>query len=182
MPATFDGPNLRIILPSGVTDIDVQVDLYSDWKEWVNIGDNAKYPIAFTTSGGDPLTPGLVAGAYYFLQNQSGWRIRPPEEDITIFFDGNLAPADTDDPMFVVTIGNFNTQIINIQPITQSVSTLLALQQTTQTEVHLIKQVTAGKAVVSLDDQTITIYDDDDITVLATYSVSIDTRTRTRTS
>jgi hypothetical protein len=125
MPATFDGPNLVITLPSGVTDIDVQVDLYSDWKEWYKTGDNAKYPIAFTTSGGDPLTPGVTAGAYYFLQNQHGWRIRPPEEDITIFLDGNLAPADTDDPMFTITIGNFNTQIIGLQPITQSVSTLL---------------------------------------------------------
>jgi hypothetical protein len=49
-------------------------------------------------------------------------------------------------------------------------------------DIRLIKQVTAGKAVVSPDDQTITIYEEDDTTVLATYNVSVDTRTRTRTS
>jgi len=179
---TFDGPNLTITLDSGITEVDLQIDLYSDWKEWVQLSDNAKFPEAFKTSGGDPLTPGLTAAAYFFLQNTIGWRIRPPEEDITIFLDGNLAPQNTSLPMFAITIGNFNTQIINIQPITQSVSSLLTLQELTADDVHLIKQVTAGKAVVSPDDLTITIYEEDGTTVLATYSVSLDTRTRIKTS
>lgn len=47
---------------------------------------------------------------------------------------------------------------------------------------RLMKQIIGGKAVVSLDDQTITVYDEDDVTVLATYNVSVDGRTRTRTA
>lgn len=46
---------------------------------------------------------------------------------------------------------------------------------------RLMKQIIGGKAVVSLDDQTITVYDEDDVTVLAIYNVSVDGRTRTRT-
>ena len=33
---TFDGINKHIIINPGETQIDVQVDLYSAWKEWVH--------------------------------------------------------------------------------------------------------------------------------------------------
>jgi len=122
---TFDGPNLTIILDSGVTTVDVEIDLYSDWKEWMLVSDNAKYPLAFRTIGGDPLTPGIDAGAYFFIQNQNGWRIRPPEEDITILFSGNLAPEDSSLPILVPTIGAFSVLVDGLQPITQSVQSLL---------------------------------------------------------
>jgi hypothetical protein len=44
---------------------------------------------------------------------------------------------------------------------------------------HLANQTIAGRAVVAPDDLSITIYDIDDVTVLKTYTVSADTRTRT---
>ena len=77
---TFDGESLTITLDSAITDVDVGADIYSEWKEWAKISDNAKYPFAFRSSGGDALTPGVTAGAYFFIQNQDGWRIKPPEE------------------------------------------------------------------------------------------------------
>lgn len=125
----FDGPTLTITLASGITSIDTQADLYSQWKEWVTIGDNAKYPPAFRTIGGDPLTPGITAGAYFFIQNQYGWRIRPPEEDTTIFVEGNLAPEDSSKPIVIPTIGTFRVLIVGLQPITQNVEALLEGQQ-----------------------------------------------------
>jgi len=128
----FDGPNLRIILAAGITQVDIEPDVYSQWKEWFKIGDNAKYPPAFRTVGGDPLTAGIDAGAYYFIQNQHGWRIRPAEEDATILITGNLAPEDSARPIAVPTLGNFTVLLLGLQPITQNVDILLEQSQLNQ--------------------------------------------------
>lgn len=51
-------------------------------------------------------------------------------------------------------------------------------------DIHFIKNLVGGDAVVSLDDQTVTIYDNEQspTVVLAVYSISADGRIRTRTS
>lgn len=122
---TFDGINLIITLDSGVTSIDWQ-DIYSDWKDWMlEAPTNRAYPEAFRTTGGDPLNTILDSGSYFFLRNDYGWRIKPPEEDITILATGNLAPEDSDIDMFLPTTGAFTTQILGLQPITQGFSETL---------------------------------------------------------
>lgn len=129
--ATFDFTNLRIILPPGDVTIEVERDLYSAWKRAVNLNStNMGAPPAFRPSvGGDSLSPGIEAGAYFFLQNQDGWRIRPAEEDATVTFTGNLAAEDPSLPLTVPTIGAFTVLLNGLQPITQSVETLLLAQQ-----------------------------------------------------
>lgn len=72
---TFDGPNKLILINEGETDIDVTEDIYSNWKEWMLQGDNAKYLEAISTLGGDPITATNSVGRTYFLEN--GWRIQP---------------------------------------------------------------------------------------------------------
>lgn len=128
MATTFDGPNLRMILDTDLL-VDVETDLYSEWKIWALLGDNSKFPPAFRTVGGDELTPGVEAGAYFFLQNQDGWRIRPAEADATVLVIGNLAPEDSTLPMTVPTLGAFTVLLQGLQPITQSVTELLLAQQ-----------------------------------------------------
>lgn len=129
--ATFDFTNLRIILPSGDVTIEVERDLYSAWKRAVLLSSaNMSAPPAFRPSvGGDSLSPGIEAGAYYFLQNQDGWRIRPAEEDASVTFTGNLAAEDPALSMTVPTIGAFTVLLNGLQPITQSVELLLLAQQ-----------------------------------------------------
>jgi hypothetical protein len=122
MAVTFDGPATTITLESGVTDVD-WLDVYSDWKRWVNDGGGDPYAPAFRVVGGDPLSPTLDAGSYFFLRNDLGWRIKPPEEDINIFVTGNLALEDLTKPSILPTTGAFTAAIIGIQPITQVVTT-----------------------------------------------------------
>lgn len=105
---TFDGNNLLIILPAGEPVIDVRTDLYSEWKVWVPLSTNMRFPQAFETSGGRATVPGKTEGRNYFLRNDNGWRIRPAEEDADILFDGNLFPADVTIPIFAKTVGAFN--------------------------------------------------------------------------
>jgi hypothetical protein len=85
---TFDGPNKLIIVDFGITELTAQVDLYSDWKEWMAISDNSKYLQALRTVAGDPTKPGQLISPYYFLMN--GWLIRPHEADHELSIDGNL--------------------------------------------------------------------------------------------
>jgi len=119
---TFDGENLLIILDSGVTTVNAEIDLYSDWKEWALTGDNVKYPPAFRTIGGDPLSTTINAGSYFFLQNQYGWRIRPPEEDISIEIIGNLVAEDSNLDIITPTLGNFTVLVVGLQAVTQGVN------------------------------------------------------------
>jgi len=72
---TFDGPNKLILINEGETEIDVQEDIYSNWKEWMLQTDNAKYLEAISTTGGDPITGTESLGITFFLEN--GWRISP---------------------------------------------------------------------------------------------------------
>lgn len=128
MAVTFDGPNRLIILETLVTSVDVEIDLYSDWKEWVMLSDNAKFYQAFRTIAGDPLPGAKSVSAHFFLQNQIqpdggvGWRIRPPEEDIEIILDGNLWPETDTEDLIVPTLGAF-TVLTQIERSADSLTT-----------------------------------------------------------
>jgi len=92
--------------------------------------DTQKYLPAFRTTGGDPLTPGVEAGAYFFLQNQAGsdWRIISSDEDQTINYSGNLVGEDSAVTLINVTPGR-SVLHLGLQPVTQRVDEILNQQQ-----------------------------------------------------
>lgn len=101
MPVTFDGANLLIELPSGVTTLDAQEDFYEPWKVYAKTSDAngfraLGYPEAFRSIAGDPLTPAINYSGVIFMQNQNGWRFRLPDENISVTLTGNLALEDPD--------------------------------------------------------------------------------------
>ena len=110
---TFHGDTRLIVVNEGDGghNLDAAIDLYSDWKEWMLQGDNAKFVPAFRTIGGDPLGAGLSAGAYFFLQNQEGWRIRPHEDSHELTITGNLYAEEATLPMFVPSLGGYTIAI-----------------------------------------------------------------------
>jgi hypothetical protein len=119
---TFDGPNHLIIVNNGITQINTQDELYSDWKEWTQIGSNIKYYPAFDLpDGGRDLTPSIKNGDYYFLNNQDfsdglggtrdGWRIRPYEGNHDLEILGNLYIYDTSKPFLVSTVGSYQVLV-----------------------------------------------------------------------
>lgn len=112
---TFDPTNRLIIAKAGVVDLDAQVDLYSDAKEdWKSdpVLNRLRFP--FRTIGGDDLGGGLTAGAYFFLANDLGWRLRPDEADHELTIDGNLYPEDTGQAIIVPTVGAY-TVLVRLQ-------------------------------------------------------------------
>jgi hypothetical protein len=140
MPATFDGDNLRITLPAATPEVDAKVDLYSDWKEWLKTAANAKYPVAFDTTGGDPTTATGKVAAYYFLRNDNGWRIKPAEEDAEVTIVGNLYPRDATLPMFVETTGAF-TVLLSVERDASSVVEISGSGVTAQDKLDIADEV-----------------------------------------
>jgi hypothetical protein len=129
MTISFDGTNRIVTLAPGVSQVSADF-IYSRWKDWVMDHSNARFLPAFRVAGGDPLTPGINAGTYFFVRNDLGWRIKPPEENLTIFVQGNIAPEDSDTDIMLPTDGDFSTAIFGLQPITQNVNQLFELQKT----------------------------------------------------
>ncbi len=100
MSVTFDGPSKQIQLSASFTDVDVQTDVYSAWKQWVKLSDNAKYLQALRSAGGDPLNPQAtqLSGRYFFLLN--GWKLVAPPNSASIDqvnIDGNIFSEDGSD-------------------------------------------------------------------------------------
>lgn len=106
----FDGINKLIIINNEETTIDVSLHIYSEWKKWMLLQDNAKFPIAISSIGGDPIGSSKSLGSTFFLEN--GWKIRPFEGNHSLKIIGNLYTRDQSSP-FVKTIGNYNVMILS---------------------------------------------------------------------
>lgn len=100
----FDGPNktIKIVYDGAVTNA-VAADMYSRWKEWVQL-DNAQYIPAFLESvGGNALGGGVALSGYYFVNNTDGWRLLHDEYSYEINISGDLYPADPGIPLVITT-------------------------------------------------------------------------------
>ena len=65
---TFNGNTLVITLDSGVTSVDIIDDIYEPWKDWMlSSSSNRKYPAAFRSDGGNPLSSIINQGSYIFF-------------------------------------------------------------------------------------------------------------------
>ena len=100
---TFVGEALTIVLNN--QSLFTAEDMYSEWKEWIVQGDNAKYERAFDTVGGDDVGNNQEIAPYFFLRNNSGWRIKMPAQNGELVMSGNLFPRDPDEVMFIQSDG-----------------------------------------------------------------------------
>jgi hypothetical protein len=111
---TFDGENRLIRINEGVTELDMQIEVYSDWKEWVALENNLKWYPPFSTVGGEPTVAGQRLDVTYFLIN--GWKFKPFPGQYNLTIVGNVFDIDGGDikvPADVVA-GDPNNITINI--------------------------------------------------------------------
>lgn len=137
---TFDGVNKLILINEGVTSIDVQTDIYSDWKEWVKIYDNIKYEAALSTVGGEPTIEGQRLDVTYFLIN--GWKIKPFPGSYTLNLVGNIF-TDTGDDIKV------DADVIEGQPNN------IAINTNTSVIVRQLDSTSSGTSGFTEDDRTV---------------------------
>jgi hypothetical protein len=187
---TVDLANKLIIVNNGVTELDTRVDLYSDLKEdWLaNAANHMGLEFPFRVVGGDPLGGTLTAGAYFFLRNDLGWRIRPFEGDHDLTILGNLFAEDAALPIFVPTLGDFTVSTrLQTSSLTQlaetGVSGLTPDESTKLDTIHgAATQLTyQAKVWLTLDDPSaldrylVTLFQDGNpLGAGATVSVSIE--------
>lgn len=101
-----DTTNKLFIVKPGITDFDVQIDLYSDAKEhWLTDSVAIGFDFPIRAVGGDPLPGANELGRTFFLAND--WKIRPDEVGHQLNVNGNLYSEDGSNP-YVPTLGNFN--------------------------------------------------------------------------
>lgn len=119
---TFDGVAKRIYINPDVVSLDVEIDIYSSWKEWSLEYDNLKFLPAFRTTGGDPLPGGRRVGQYFFLIN--GWKLVPPTDnnlsDIELI--GNLFTDDGSDVFDISQTPGFRLLRQTVSQFTEIVS------------------------------------------------------------
>jgi hypothetical protein len=126
----FSGPKwdldttLRLfIMKAGITAIDVQIDLYSDWKELMLSNDALRaYPPALRTVGGDTIDETRDLGGTYFLIND--YKLRPDEVDHTLTITGNLFADPAANGKVVPTLGGFTVLVDSV--VSQNVETQFA--------------------------------------------------------
>lgn len=108
---TTSTPKL-IRVNDGITELDVQIDLYSDAKEdWISDSYLAGFEFPFTTVGGEPLTATKSKGPAFFMS--SGWRIKPFEGDHELQINGDLFSASVPPtPLNTATSGAFTVSVI----------------------------------------------------------------------
>jgi len=210
--ATFDGPNKIItLLDPALSPTQSVPDIYSLWKEWVVVSDNAKYLPAFDLSvGGNDTNPPEKLDGYFFVRNDYGWRVRPFEANGVTTLAGNLFAFDTGTALYLSTVGTFtafiigsvsskalavetgvsgltpteSTQLSDIDTTTQSMdTTLTSIDGTVTTMDATLTAMAVTLTALGVSSETLrklmmnrmetdpvtgimTIYDDDDVTVL----------------
>lgn len=131
---TFDGENKCIIIAPEVTEIDFEVDVYSAWKEWLQVLDNSKWEAALRNVGGDPTVGTDRLGNTFFLIN--GWQILI---DHGVTFEGNYFSDDFPTPY---KLADENQQIT-----TQKVSNLVDKVQAPNLDLIDIDGLTLEQAI-----------------------------------
>jgi len=144
----------------GVISIDIQVDIYSDGKEdWLTSTDLNKMKFPVRPIGGQTIAAGQLGTTYLFI---NGWKIKPYEGTHTFNLSGN-AYADDGLPLVVNTYATDVNIRVN-QNVTLSPPGLgMTIEQSSW--LNDILKLAINRQTLS-SDGTLTVYDDDDTSIL----------------
>ena len=166
MAVSFEGLTKRMVV-TGVSMVDVQRDLYSAWKHWLILSDNAKYEQALRSVGGDGVGGGQQSPSYFFLMND--WKV--VVDGINVDFSLNLyceEATNTSTFPFVILNNGAVSYKVSDSPVVSSGSGLSAEQatqlETAATESKAARKMVKNDAVTSVDSSTSIIFDDDGVT------------------
>ena len=153
---SIDGDaRIMTILP-GVTEIDVQKDIYSEYAVWIgkfNQGiANAGFEQAMYYIGGEDLGEGQQAPVYYFLIND--WKLSlSTGETVTIGY--NLYSLNND-RIVCITSNNSQVKFNNSSAVLISADAVINLLNQIKNKTDLLNFV-AGDVVATLDGEEVTL-------------------------
>lgn len=187
---TIDWENRIFDVNSGETTIDVRQDVYSEWKRQIQLSDNAKWPQAMVSVGGEALEPepsSKFVPSFYFLLND--WKVRAYIGTDTINLGVNLFASDGTSATisggsrssFNSTISEGVTNLVEGTGVTPA--DILAIAQGVWDE-NLSAHTTVGSTGRALSDlykiehnrwritgNQMVIYDDDGVTPFKTFDL-----------
>lgn len=111
---TLDPMNLLQIADPGVTSLTVP-RIYSEWKNWLLLTNNAQYDFAYTIVGGNTISGPKSIPKYVFQAN--GWKFRPQEASHELSITEGVLVGQGGSNPFVPTVGAYNVQILFEQPV-----------------------------------------------------------------
>jgi hypothetical protein len=121
--------------------------MWSRWIDWTVLGDNLKYPPAFSQLGG-------VAPVPLYITLENGWKVRVQEIDGTTKITGNLLVSDLSSP-FTPTIGAWNTQIILEAPLqAQAIEVNTGSGVTSADKTEIINGIASHATIVGIDSKS----------------------------
>jgi len=196
MAVAFDGATRRIMV-TDVSSVDVQRDLYSAWKHWLILSDNAKYEQAFRSVGGDAIGNGQQSPVYFFLMND--WKI--VVDGIVVDFSLNLYCEEETNtstfPFIILNNGAVSYKVSDSPVVTTSGGSGLSAEQDellsnidtnttnipaavwgTDDAMKLLEEH-LGSAIVSSDGLRVTIRKRSDNSISHEFDISADKRSRT---
>ena len=158
---TFDGLNKLIIVNTGVTSIDIAVDLYSEWKKWVL--DNPQWDSAFRVVGGDIIGVNQYIPSYFFLINN--WQVKV--DNLSVNFSTNLYSDNFINPFIInnssVMVKNSDVPgISNLTAITNDINTITvdinSINQNITAITYGIDNIEVQQSAITYDINSITLY------------------------
>jgi len=111
---TFDTVNKLQISDAGITSITVP-RIYSEWKNWLRLTNNAQFDFAYTVVGGDVISGPKSIPRYVFQAN--GWKYRPQEANHTLSITEGILVGESGSDPFVNTLAAFMVRILFEQPV-----------------------------------------------------------------
>lgn len=137
---TFDAVNKLILVNRDVTELDWKEDVYSAWKEWVQLETHTENPAvlpAMRSVGGDDITAdgSRKVGSTYFLIN--GWRLKPWDGDYRLSILGNVY-TEEGEPIYIPIDGDYK---IVIEQTLSSLVELIAPDNTTTPLVPTLDEI-----------------------------------------
>lgn len=154
--STFNTGSSLQILNAAVTDITVS-ELYSDWKSWLRLTNNAQFPFAYNSLGGNLISGSTTIPFFAFLTN--GWLIRPQEANHTLNVTEGILVAPSDP--FVNTVGSFTVRINYQQPVQAFTVSSGGTIAPTQQQIRDAMALSTAASIVagSIDDKIKTVND-----------------------
>ena len=170
---------------NGQVNINAQVDVWSDLEEdWESTLALRRFTFPLVAIGGQTISAGQLGTTYVLLDP---WQIAPYEADHDLIIDGNLFTESALVKLVKATAGGYTVSatrnLSTLVEVVESAVSGLTPQESADlasaaAEAELTRKALVNKAVISSDDATVTIYDDDEVTPLYVFDISVDTRTR----
>jgi len=152
-----------IYVNEGVTELDVKIDIYSAWKEWVL--NSPEFPYASSSEeaisaiGGEPLNDTLNVGSTFFLEN--GWRIQPfaSKTPYILTVNGNIYTREANGNPFLfaegvsvnLTRSNLVDQLVASTSITEADFAAIAARVWEYNKNEIVPSTSYGKLVQDID-------------------------------